>query len=98
LDELRRSIETLEFHGIESHATISTGFVFVDDDCFLTEREIVKRANEAKKYAKRGKKNRIATFGGSHYDSEELYVVTPRYPLKEKRAAKGVKKNRKSQT
>lgn len=88
LDELRRSIETLEFHGIEAHATISTGFVFVDDDCFLTEREIVKRANEAKKYAKRGKKNRIATFGGNHYDPHELYVVTPRYPLKEKRVPK----------
>jgi len=88
LDKLRRLIEALEFHGIESHATISTGFVFVDDDCFLTEREIVKRANEAKKYAKRGKKNRIATFGGTHYDPKELYVVTPRYPLKSKRAAK----------
>jgi diguanylate cyclase (GGDEF)-like protein len=88
LDKLRRSIEALEFHGIESHATISTGFVFVDDDCFLTEREIVKRANEAKKYAKGGKKNRIATFGGTHYDPKELYVVTPRYPLKSKRTPK----------
>jgi len=88
LDELRRLIETLEFHEIESQATISTGFVFVDDDCFLTEREIVKRANEAKKYAKRGRKNRIATFGGTHYDPKELYVVTPRYPLKSKLAAK----------
>ena len=54
---LRRSIETLEYHEIESRATVSTGFVHVDNDCFLTDREIVKRTNDARKFAKDNVKN-----------------------------------------
>jgi len=80
LDTLRRSIEILEYHGIESQATISTGFVHVDNDCFLTDREIVKRANDAKKFAKGESKNRIATFRGTQFDPKDLYIVTPQYP------------------
>src|SRR5205814_1623854 len=72
LNELRQSIEILEYPGIEQHATISTGFVHVDNDCSLTDREIVEKANRAKKFAKAGSKNRIATFKAGRFEDNDL--------------------------
>lgn len=87
LDILRRDIENLRYSGIEGGATISIGFVYIDSYCFLTDREVVEKANTAKKFAKgedddnKGKgKNRIATFGGMQFDEKELYIVNPQYP------------------
>lgn len=87
LDLLRRRIEALSFPGIEERATISIGFVYVDSECFLTDREIVEKANRAKKFAKDGVpqqtalKNRIASYKGSLYEDNDLFVIAPQYPL-----------------
>ena len=84
LDILRRDLERLAYPGIEQRATISTGFVYVDADCFLTDREVVEKANRAKKYAKgdkgEGGKNRIAAYRGMQFDETDLYLIEPRYP------------------
>lgn len=83
LDILRRDIENLQYAGIKNTATISIGFIYIDSDCFLTDREIVEKANKAKKFAKgilTEGKNRIATYSGTHFDEEDLYVVNPHYP------------------
>jgi len=86
LDVLRRDIESLRYPGIKQTGTISIGFTYVDSDCFLTDREIVEKANKAKKFAK-GKtdnpteeKNRIATYRGTNFDEDDLYIVSPQYP------------------
>ena len=87
LDTLRREVEGLIYPGIEGRATLSIGFLYVDSDCYLTDREIVEKANEAKKFAKgpdknSGKgKNRIAAFMGPEYDTRWLQVLTPTYPF-----------------
>jgi diguanylate cyclase (GGDEF)-like protein len=84
LDILRRDLERLAYPGIEQRATISIGFVYVDADCFLTDREAVEKANRAKKHAKgekgKGGKNRIATYKGMQFDEADLYLVEPQYP------------------
>jgi diguanylate cyclase (GGDEF)-like protein len=84
LDILRHDLEQLAYPGIEQRATISTGFVYVDTDCFLTDREVIEKANRAKKYAKgekdKGGKNRIATYRGMQFDEVDLYIVKPQYP------------------
>ncbi len=83
LDTIRRSIENLQFHGIEQRATISIGFVLIDSDCFLTDREIVEKANAAKKFAKGETgdgKNRIATFRGTQFSPTQLIIVDASYP------------------
>jgi GGDEF domain-containing protein len=84
LDILRRDIEQLEYPGIERRATVSMGFVYVDADCSLTNREVVEKSNWAKKYAKgekgEGGKNRIATYKGTQFDGADLYIVEPQYP------------------
>jgi diguanylate cyclase (GGDEF)-like protein len=86
LDIIRRDIADLRYPGIEGGATISIGFVYIDSNCFLTNREVVEKANKAKKFAKgedenKGEgKNRIATFGGLQFDEKELYIVNPQYP------------------
>jgi diguanylate cyclase (GGDEF)-like protein len=84
LDILRRDLEELSYPGIEQRVTISTGLVHVDADCFLTDREVVERANRAKKYAKgqkgEGGKNRIATYKGTQFEEDNLYIIKPQYP------------------
>lgn len=84
LDILRRDIERLKYPGIEWGATISIGFVYVDADCFLTDREVVEKANRAKKYAKGEKgasgKNRIAAYKRTRFDEADLHIIEPQYP------------------
>jgi diguanylate cyclase (GGDEF)-like protein len=87
LDTLRREVESLRYPGIEGKATVSIGFIYVNSDCYLTEREVVEKANEAKKFAKgEGEtaeqgKNRIATFVGTDFDANELQILNPTYPF-----------------
>lgn len=83
LDLLRRRIEQLRYPGLDQDATLSIGFVYVDSDCFLTDREVVDKANKAKKFAKGttvGGKNRIASYKGTLFEERDLQVVEPRYP------------------
>lgn len=83
LDIVRRSIEKVKYPGIDVGTTVSIGFVHVGSDCFLTNREVVEKANIAKKFAKTQGKNRIATFRGLLFYEDELGIVIPQYPSSE---------------
>lgn len=60
LDELRKTVAEQQYPEVSGRTTISIGMVFVHPDCYLTDLEIQKVANEAKNFAKEHGKNRIA--------------------------------------
>ena len=62
---LRRRVSELTYAGIEERTTISVGVCSVTSDCFLTDREILQRANQAKDFAKSNGKNCIANYSDS---------------------------------
>lgn len=76
LDTLRLTLGELQYPGIRERTTVSIGFYSVDSDCLLTDREIERRINRAKKFAKENGKNCIATYKDD--ESDELRVVVPR--------------------
>ena len=59
LDDLRARITRARFRTTEVKLSISTGVVIVDPDCYLTDREILGRANAAKAKAKAVRKGAI---------------------------------------
>ncbi len=59
LDDLRTRITSARFRTTEVKLSISTGVVIVDPDCYLTDREILGRANAAKAKAKAVRKGAI---------------------------------------
>lgn len=77
LDELRVKLAALKYPDIEGSTTVSIGLYIAEPDCSLTDRELRDRANEAKKFAKKHGKNRIATFEGPQLVVDELQVVRP---------------------
>ncbi|HVC95116.1 MAG TPA: GGDEF domain-containing protein [Pirellulales bacterium] len=62
LDELRCKLAILKYPDIERAPTVSIGVCCAEPDSPLTDRELRDRANQAKKLAKDGGKNRIATY------------------------------------
>lgn len=74
LDELRRKLADLDYPGIQEKTKLSIGICIADPDCPLTDQELLSRANEAKKFAKR-RKNCLATFQGPRLIPEELRIV-----------------------
>ncbi len=85
-DDLRQKLANLEYPNIRERTTVSIGLCFVNQECFLTDSEVREKANDASKYAKEhnGKqmKNCIATYNGSRYRQEDLYVAAPVDPVK----------------
>lgn|SRR5262245_3196064 len=75
LDELRCQLADLSYPDIGEKTTVSIGLCIVDPDCPLTDRELLDRANRAKQFAKQNGKNRIATYRGPRFVSQELEVV-----------------------
>ena len=59
---LRRRVSDFVYSGIEEKTTISVGVTSVTLDCFLTDREILERANRAKTFAKNNGKNCVAYY------------------------------------
>jgi diguanylate cyclase (GGDEF)-like protein len=80
LDELRHSISQLSYDGIKEKTTISIGFCSVDLDCYLTPREIQKRANRAKDFAKKNGRDCIATYTDTDFEDKALKVISPVRP------------------
>lgn len=74
LDELRRKLAALEYPGIGEKSTVSIGLCIAEPDCPLTDRELLDRANKAKKEAKKTR-NCIVTYKGPALIPEELKVV-----------------------
>jgi diguanylate cyclase (GGDEF)-like protein len=78
LDELRCKLATLKYPDIEGKTTVSIGLCIVEPDCPLTDRELRDRASQAKQFAKKNGKNRIATVEEPHFVAKELEVVSSR--------------------
>ena len=76
LDQLRRRVAEVRYPETEMKTTISVGYIHVDPDSHLTDREAVKIANVAKNYAKKKGKNRLATYHGPKFTEDELYIVS----------------------
>jgi diguanylate cyclase (GGDEF)-like protein len=77
LDQLRTKVADLEYPEIDGAPTLSIGFCLAEPGSPLTDRELLDRASQAKKFAKENGKNRIATFDGPRLSPDELRVVTP---------------------
>lgn len=65
-------LPTLRCPGIERRPTISAGIVVAGPDCFLTDHEILARADRAKAHAKSHGKARAAGYGGERFREEDL--------------------------
>jgi diguanylate cyclase (GGDEF)-like protein len=74
LDELRCKIAELEYPEIKEKTTMSIGLCIAEPDCPLTDRELLERANQAKKEAKQSR-NCLATYRGPRLVPDELHVV-----------------------
>jgi diguanylate cyclase (GGDEF)-like protein len=68
--ELIQRVSSTDFAGIRLKLTV--GLCVVDPDCFLTDREILTRANEAKDAAKKGAKGAVGVCGSPHYSSIDI--------------------------
>jgi diguanylate cyclase (GGDEF)-like protein len=63
------------YRGIRRPPTISVGLCVIDVDCFLTDREVLARANQAKNYAKATEKGRIAAFTGPLFLDTDIALI-----------------------
>jgi diguanylate cyclase (GGDEF)-like protein len=82
LDELRQKLADLNYPGILERTTVSIGMCLVGPGCFLTDKEVRERATKASAHAKepekeKPKKNCIATYRGTRFRTEDLYVAAP---------------------
>ena len=59
---LRRRVSNLVYAGVHEKTTVSIGVCSVTSDCFLTNREVLDRANKAKNFAKDSGKNCITNY------------------------------------
>jgi diguanylate cyclase (GGDEF)-like protein len=70
-----RGLADLRCPGIELKPTISVGLVTVGPDSFLTDREVLARADRAKAFAKENGKHRVAGYGGELMGEADLVIV-----------------------
>lgn len=75
LRSLQARIAGAMYRGIKRPPTISIGLCVVGVDCFLTDREVLGRANEAKNHAKATQKGTIASYTGALFQSSELTLL-----------------------
>ena len=75
LKDFRRRLSGLEFPGITTNPTVSVGLYEVDEDCPLTEMEILGAANRGKNYAKDQGKDRIAVVSNAVSSPEECQIL-----------------------
>ena len=75
LDDIRHRVGQLSFEGTNRKTTISVGFVLLDPESYLTDREAEERANRAKRFAKDSGRNRVASYRGELFRDEDLYII-----------------------
>jgi diguanylate cyclase (GGDEF)-like protein len=80
LSGFRKRVAALRFLGTDKTITVSIGLCVADRDCFLTDGELLQRAEQAKNFAKKEGRDRIASYAGRLFDESELRVVTPATP------------------
>jgi diguanylate cyclase (GGDEF)-like protein len=74
---LRTRVAELRFHGTDKTITISVGLCVADPDCFLTDSELLQKAERAKNFAEREGRDRVAGYAGALFDESELRVLNP---------------------
>ena len=74
LRALQERLGAIHYPGVDEHTTVSMGLCHLAPRCFLTDREVQARANEAKNHAKRSGKNCIVSYRGELYRSGDLFV------------------------
>ena len=80
LSGLRRRVGALRYHGTDRTITLSVGVCVADRDCFLTDSELLQRAERAKNFAKSQGRDCIAGYGGKLFDASELNVLELQSP------------------
>ncbi len=70
-----RALEDLRCPGIDVKPTVSVGLVTVGPDSFLTDREVLARADRAKAFAKQSGKRRVAGYAGELVTERDLVVL-----------------------
>lgn len=74
---LQGSALALDLVGIDERPTLSCGVCAVDGHTFLTDSEVLERANAAKNFAKEHGKDRVAWFEGGLYRDDDLRCSGP---------------------
>lgn len=75
LETLRRRIADTRFPTIEERTTASIGFVTIDAEELITNRQTLEAANMAATFAKKSGKNCIATYSDRRFIEEVLTIV-----------------------
>jgi diguanylate cyclase (GGDEF)-like protein len=70
-----RALEDLRCPGIDLKPTVSVGLVTIGPDSFLTDREVLARADQAKAFAKKSGKRRVAGYAGELMTERDLVVL-----------------------
>ena len=77
-DDLRQKLGDLNYPDILERTTVSIGMCLVGPGCFLTDKEVRERAAKASAHAKeKPRKNCIASYRGTRFRPEDLYVAAP---------------------
>jgi diguanylate cyclase (GGDEF)-like protein len=77
---LRRRVGAIHFLGTQRTITVSVGLCVADRDCFLTDGELLQKAEQAKNFAKKQGRDCVAGYAGKLFDESELRVLTPTTP------------------
>jgi diguanylate cyclase (GGDEF)-like protein len=77
---LRKRVAALRFLGAERGITVSVGLCVADRDCFLTDGELLQKAERAKNFAKKEGRDRVASYSGQLFDERELLILTSPAP------------------
>ncbi len=78
LTDFQVTLQDLKYFQIERRIQVSIGVVEVREDSFLTNHEIEQGAAQAKKFAKKKGKNRIAMYQRQSCAVKDLYILKTR--------------------
>ena len=76
LRAFKERLARLEFPEIDRNPTVSIGLCVIDQDCFLTDSEVLERANRAKQTAKSGTKDGMAEVTGPMYSMDGIGLIS----------------------
>jgi diguanylate cyclase (GGDEF)-like protein len=72
---LRERVAALHFSGTDKTITISVGLCVAHRDCFLTDGELLQKAERAKNFANKKGRNRVGGYAGNLFDESELRIL-----------------------
>jgi len=75
LRDFQERLVGVQYTGISRNPTVSVGLCVIDQNCFLTDTEILEAANRGKDHAKRLGKNRIAEALGPSFGPCDVQIV-----------------------